>query len=107
MVISLLMNSIMARCPSSSQSPMPPSGRITSLFPAPNFQTHYTFLEDQLKTSPDRNQFLCEKDLTAADVLMSFPFKASQARSGISQRDFPLLWAYVDVYIRSKYTKDQ
>ena len=71
-------------------------GRITSLFLAPNFKAHHTFLEDQLKTSPGRGQYLCGKDLTAADVLTSFPLKASQIRSGMSQGDFPLLWAYVD-----------
>ena len=98
MVISLLMNSI-------KNGPVPffikpvtnvIVGRITSLFLAPNFKAHHTFLEDQLKTSPGRGQFLCGKDLTAADVLTSFPLKASQIRSGMSQGDFPLLWAYVD-----------
>ena len=72
------------------------AGRITSLFLAPNFKTHYTFLEDQLKTCPDGGQFLCGKDLTAADILMSFPLEAGQSRSGMTQADFPLLWAYVD-----------
>lgn len=51
------------------------AGKITSLFLAPNFKTHYTFLEDQLKTSPDGGEFLCGKDLTAADILMSFPLR--------------------------------
>jgi glutathione S-transferase len=78
MVISLLMNSI-------KNGPVPffikpvtnaIVGKITSLFLAPNFKTHYTFLEDQLKTSLDGGQFLCEKDLTAADVLMTFPLEA-------------------------------
>ena len=66
-------------------------GRITSLFLAPYFKIHYTFLEDQLEAYPDRGQFLCGKHLTAADVLMSFPLEASQTRSGTSQGDFPLL----------------
>ena len=40
-------------------------GKITSLFLVLNVKTHYTFLEDQLKTSLDRGQFLlCGKDLT-------------------------------------------
>jgi glutathione S-transferase len=71
-------------------------GRITSLFLAPNFKTHYAFLEDQLKTSPDGGEFLCGRDLTAADVLMSFPLEAGQDRSGMTKADCPLLWAYVD-----------
>ena len=90
MVISLLMNSIKNGSVSFFIKPVTNAtvGRITSLFPAPNLKTYYTFLEGQLKTFPDRNQFLCGKDLTEADVLISFPFKASQARSGMSQRDF-------------------
>lgn len=96
-VISLLMNSI-KNDPVPFIKPVTNAivGRITSLFPAPNFKAHHTFLEDQLKTSPDRGQFLCGKDLTEADVLTSFLLKASQTRSGMSQGDFPLLWAYVD-----------
>ena len=71
-------------------------GRVTSLFLAPNFKTHYTFLEDQLKTSPGGGQFLCGTDLTAADILMSFPLEAGESRSGMAKTDCPLLWAYVD-----------
>jgi glutathione S-transferase len=71
-------------------------GKVTSIFLAPNFKTHYTFLEDQLKTAPDGGEFLCGKDLTAADIMMSFPLEAGQSRSGMSQADCPLLWAYVD-----------
>ena len=55
MVISLLMNSIKnGSVPFIKPVTNATVGRITSLFPAPNFKTHYTFLEDQLKTSPDR-----------------------------------------------------
>lgn len=48
--------------------------------------------EDLFRWGPN----LCGKDLTAAEVLMSFPVEAGQTRSGMSQGDFPLLWAYVD-----------
>jgi glutathione S-transferase len=66
-------------------------GKITSLFLAPNFKTRYTFLEDQLKTSPDGGEFLCGKNLTAADILMSFPLEAGQSRSRMLEVDCPLL----------------
>lgn len=62
----------------------------------PNFETHYKFLESQLATSPDDDQFLCGKDLTAADVLMSFPLKAGQSRSGKTKEECPRIWAYID-----------
>ena len=81
-------------------------GKVTSLFLTPNFKTHYAFLEDQLKTSPDGGQFLCGKDLTAADILMSFPLEAGESRSGLSEADCPLLWAYVDrLHQREAYKK--
>jgi glutathione S-transferase len=94
MVILLLMNSVKnGSAPFfSSRSPTPSLVEITSLFLASNFKTHYTFLEDQLEGSLGRGQFLCGKDLTAADILMSFPLEASQPRSGMSQGDFPPLW---------------
>jgi glutathione S-transferase len=41
-------------------------GRVVSPFLAPNFKAHHTFLEDQLKISPNRGQFLCGKDLTSS-----------------------------------------
>lgn len=71
-------------------------GKVTSLFLAPNFKTHYAFLEDQLKTAPEGGEYLCGKDLTAADIMMSFPLEAGQSRSGLSKTDCPLVWAYVD-----------
>lgn len=73
------------------------AGKVTNLYLKPNFETHYKFLEDQLKTSPDGGQFLCGRDLTAADILMSFPMEAGQSRSGMSKDNFPLMWAYVDL----------
>jgi glutathione S-transferase len=71
-------------------------GKVTSIFLAPNFKTHYAFLEDQLKTAPDGGEFLCGNSLTAADIMMSFPLEAGQTRSGMSETDCPLVWAYVD-----------
>ena len=66
------------------------------MFLRPQFETHYKFLESQLETSPNGGEYLCGKDLTAADVLMSFPMEAGQSRSGMSKEQFPKIWAYVD-----------
>lgn len=51
-------------------------GKVTSIFLTPNFKTYYTFLEDQLKIVPDGGELVCGKDLTAADIMMSFPLEA-------------------------------
>lgn len=72
------------------------ANKVTSSFLTPNFRTHYKFLESQLETAPDGGEFLCGKVLTAADIMMSFPLEAGQSRSGMTQQEFPLLWAYVD-----------
>ncbi len=71
--------------------------RITSMFLRPNFETHYKFIESQLETSPDGGDYLCGKDLTAADILMSFPLEAGKSRSGMTQEQCPRLWRYVDL----------
>lgn len=81
-------------------------GRIDSLYLVPNFKTHFGFLESQLASSPDGGEYLCGKDITAADILMSFPLiegKAKVAEVG----SFPKLQAYTkkleenEVYRRS------
>lgn len=51
------------------------AGKVESGFLATNFKTHYDFLEGQLKTSPDEGGFLCGKEITAADIMLSFPWK--------------------------------
>lgn len=68
--------------------------RVTSTFLRPNFETHYKFLESQLETSPDSGEYLCGKDFTAADILMSFPLEAGKSRSGLGDQ-CPRLWGYV------------
>jgi glutathione S-transferase len=72
------------------------ANKLSGFFLEPNFKTHYAFLEEQLKTSPDNGQYLCGKDLTAADILMSYPLEAGKSRSGMTKETNPLVWAYID-----------
>lgn len=44
--------------------------RVETMFLNAQYKTQFGFLEEQLKTSPDGGQYLCGKDLTAADILM-------------------------------------
>jgi glutathione S-transferase len=62
----------------------------------PNFKTHYAFLEQQLETSPNGGEYLCGKEITASDILMSFPLEAGKSRSGMTKEQCPLLWAYIE-----------
>lgn len=71
--------------------------QITSTFLKPNYKTHYQFLESQLATSPDNGEYLCGKELTAADIMMSFPLEAGVSRSGMTEQEYPRLWKYVNL----------
>jgi glutathione S-transferase len=70
------------------------ANRIQSSFLAPNFKTHYKFLEGQLASS--EGEYLCGRDLSAADILMSFPLEAGQSRSGMTKEQYPKIWSYLD-----------
>jgi len=82
--------------------------RVESMYLIAQFKTHYAFLEEQLKSSPDGGKYLCGKDLTGADILMSFPlFIAKSGRSPVDISTYPNLIAYIklleanEVYRRS------
>ena len=72
------------------------TSRISEAFLDPNFQTHFTFLESQLKTSPDGGEYLCGKALAEADLMMIFPIEASKPWAGLSAAKYPTLVAYLD-----------
>jgi glutathione S-transferase len=54
------------------------ANRIFNTFLLPNVKRNFKFLEQQLETSG--GDYLCGDQLTAADILMSFPLIASKAR---------------------------
>ena len=72
------------------------TGTVESRFLNPNFKTHFDFLEDQIKTSPNGGEYLCGKDISAADILMSFPLVAAKGRAGFTKEAHPKLWAYCE-----------
>ena len=71
-------------------------GSVESKFLQPNVKNHLDFLEDQLATSPDGGDYVCGKQLTGADFLLSFPLGASKGRTCFSKATQPKLWAYVE-----------
>ncbi|KAF2084049.1 glutathione S-transferase [Saccharata proteae CBS 121410] len=83
------------------------AGRIKSLFLEPNFKTHFGFLEEQLTTAPGGGgAFFCGKELTGADILMSYPLEGAQMRAGLSKEAYPKLNAYVErLHEREAYKK--
>lgn len=73
------------------------ASQVESAFLTRNIDGNLAFLEDQLKTAPDGGPFLCGKDLTAADILMSFPVIAAGQRvlqDKKNQEKYPLLTGY-------------
>lgn len=72
------------------------ASKIESSYLRRNLKTHYDFVESQLATSPDGGSYLCGNNLTAADVLMSYPLEAGKTRSGFTKEQYPKIWAYVD-----------
>ena len=68
---------------------------MESAYLAPNFSTHFAFLEDQLATSPDGGEYLCGTELTGADIVLSFPLAAARGRAGLTEAKYPKLWKYV------------
>jgi len=70
------------------------TGKIGEVFTQPNFRKHFNFLESQLATSG--GDYICGKQFTGADVLMSFPFEMSIARNGLTKEKFPHIVAYVE-----------
>lgn len=78
------------------------ANKIFSGFIFPNAHKHLTFLEQQLSTSG--GDYLCGTQLTAADILMSFPLIAAKDRfdsfgsweGGSWQKEFPRVFGYVE-----------
>jgi glutathione S-transferase len=73
------------------------ASQVEAAFLTRNIESNLAFLEQQLQTAPDGGPYLCGKDLTAADILMSFPIIAASGRvlKDKKQKDkYPLLAAY-------------
>jgi glutathione S-transferase len=82
------------------------AGKIDASFVRPNYDTHFGFLEQQLATSPNGGDYFCGKELTAADVLISFQLGAAGFLGGIKKEDYPKIFAFLDkVRAREAYQK--
>lgn len=73
--------------------------KVNASFLDKQLEDNFAFLEEQLKTAPgvDRGVAtggVCGKDMTAADILMSFPIIAATSRGAIMKEKYPELVAY-------------
>ncbi|KAH8663494.1 hypothetical protein BGZ60DRAFT_411453 [Tricladium varicosporioides] len=72
------------------------AGKLHSGYLSPNFSTNFTFLEDQLKTSPEGGKYLCGPRLTGVDILMSFPLLAAVEEGVVKKEKYPKLVEYTE-----------
>jgi glutathione S-transferase len=70
------------------------AGKVDNLLIKPNFETHFKFLNDQVKTSP--GQYLCGEQLTGSDIMISYPLCEALKRGIITKESHPELAAYAD-----------
>lgn len=68
--------------------------KVDSFYLLDNYATHFSFLESQLASSPDNGQYLCGAEVTAADIMMTFPLMA--AKSKLDAGKYPKLIAYIE-----------
>lgn len=73
------------------------ASKVEASFLAPNFKTHFSFLEDQLRSSPEGGEYLCGKDVTAADILMSFPLEGAELKGVLTKEAYPKTFAYLEM----------
>ena len=80
------------------------ANKVQNAFVFPNAKRNFEFLDELLRTAPDGGGYLCGGQLTAADILMSFPLIAARRRfahigkweGGSLEKAFPRVWAYLD-----------
>ncbi|KAK4502136.1 hypothetical protein PRZ48_005559 [Zasmidium cellare] len=69
------------------------SAELTLKHELSDVKIHLSFLESQLNSAPEAGLYLCGKDLTAADIMISFPLQVLQSTVGLEE--YPGLRAYV------------
>jgi len=72
------------------------AGKIEG-FALPEVQKLHELLESQLASAPDGGPFICGKNLTGADIILSFPLEAGRTRTGLTKEKYPKLSAYIDM----------
>lgn len=58
---------------------------------------HVDFLEGELATAPQGGPWFCGANLTAVDILLSFPLMAGRKRLSIQQDKYPRISKFLDL----------
>ena len=77
------------------------SGKAKSSFILPNIKTHLDFMEGEL----GKSRWFAGENFSGADIQMSFPIEAAQARGGLNASR-PNLMAYLErIHLRPAYKR--
>jgi glutathione S-transferase len=71
------------------------ASKVEEMFLTRNIVGNFDFLEERLKTAPGGGPYLCGQQLTAADIMMSFPIIAASMRLPMMEK-YPNLAKYVE-----------
>ncbi|PKY09288.1 putative glutathione S-transferase [Aspergillus campestris IBT 28561] len=72
------------------------ASQVEKAFLERNITSNFDFLEQQLKTAPAGGPFLCGNQLSAADIMLSFPVISAAAKFPLKEK-WPTLAKYVDL----------
>jgi len=76
------------------------AGTVKSAFIEPQIKLHFDFLESEL----GRSTWFAGNEMTAADIQMSFPLEAADARAGLGASGRPKLAAFLErIHARPAY----
>lgn len=67
------------------------ANKVMSSFVTPNIVKHFQYVEQHLT----QNDYFAGKEITGADIQMSFPLEASVAKGAITEASHPHIYAYV------------
>lgn len=81
---------------------IPLIGKIAAKKIQPMIGLHLSFLETELADRP----WFAGPEITAADVMMSFPLEAARSRAGLSERSHPNICRWLDrIHARPAYQR--
>lgn len=76
------------------------AGKVKSTFIEPQLKLHFDYMESEL----GKSTWFAGDDITAADVQMSFPIEAADARAGLGASGRPRLAAFLErIHARPAY----
>lgn len=69
--------------------------QVEKAFLTRNIFAQFDFLENLLQTAPEGGPWFCGKNLSAADIMLSFPLIAATGRVQLGDK-YPLVMKYVE-----------